>query len=202
MAVQLDRDLVAAGGDLFLIPLAGGFEETSFRGYDVVDGTVILRRAQFAVAWRVVVQNLDFHSLICGVAFIGRADPDAVVGSLFQFEFETEDEVGVFFFGEEIAAAIGRTFEQAVLDDVAAAFGLDELPAGQVLPLNSVVKLTGDAASRMPAANPMTAQIVLDIDFTPLDYPLFVNRLAAIMAVRVEIRADSALRGLCRGRYR
>src|SRR5690348_1741520 len=85
-----------------------------------------------AISWCVMVQDLDLHSLIGRVAFKGRADADAVIGALLELEFETEDEVGVFLFGEEIAAAVGRALDETILDDVAAAFLADEFPAGEI----------------------------------------------------------------------
>ena len=48
-------------------------------------------------------------------------------------EFEAESEIGIFLFGEEIAAAIGGAHDLAVLHDVAGTVAADEFPPVQCL---------------------------------------------------------------------
>ena len=62
-----------------------------------------------------VVENLDIHAGVSGVALLGHADADAVVSGRRKLELEPEDEIPVFLPRIEIAALAG---DHAVLDAV------------------------------------------------------------------------------------
>ena len=128
-AVEGHDDVRADGGDLLLVPLADGFQESGFGGEDVVNGAVILGRAELAFIDRgVMIEDLNFHAEVGGVAFEGGADADAVVGAFGELEVETENEVGVLGFGEEVAVGVRGGDEESVFDEVAGA-AADVAPA-------------------------------------------------------------------------
>ena len=64
-----------------------------------------LQLAPLAFVRRAFFEDLNLHAEIGGVAFERRADAEAVVGTFFKFEFKAQDEVFIFLFGEQIAAA-------------------------------------------------------------------------------------------------
>ena len=112
-AVEGHDDVRALGGDLFAVPFTNRLEESRFGGEDVVNGAVELSGADFAfVNGGVVVEDLNFHAEVGGVAFEGGSDADAVVGSFGELEVETENEIGILGFGEEIAVGFGRRDEE------------------------------------------------------------------------------------------
>ncbi len=52
-----------------------------------------------------VVEYLELgHGVVGGITFSGVADGKAVITAGGEFEFKADGEVGVFFFGEEVAA--------------------------------------------------------------------------------------------------
>ena len=61
-----------------------------------------------------IVQDLDFHAHVGGVAFERRADSDSVIGALGQLEVEAKDEIRILLLGQQPAAAAGRALERAV----------------------------------------------------------------------------------------
>jgi hypothetical protein len=83
----------------------------------------------------VVVEDLNLHPLICGIAFQRRADTDAVVGRGIEQELETERKIPVFPLGEQVAAAIGGAQDGAVLDDVPASLPAHQRPPVQGFPV-------------------------------------------------------------------
>jgi len=113
--------VVTDADDLFAVPFAGWFEEILF-GLEgtggAVDGAVVLIGGEAFVFFVAVVEDLDFHADVGGVALAWIAETDAVIGAWFEFEFEVEDEVAVFFFGAEESAG-GSADDGAVLDFVA-----------------------------------------------------------------------------------
>src|ERR1019366_274299 len=96
-AVQYDGDAASIGRDLFLVPLAQRLAVSRACRNRIVDRAVILLGPDLAFVHGIgIVQNLDLHALISGVAFVRRADADSVVGARRQQELEPEDEVRVF----------------------------------------------------------------------------------------------------------
>ena len=127
-------------GDLFRVPLADGFLVAALRRKHVVDRPVVLRRLELRVLRAAVVEDLNLHADVGGVALERRADADAVVGVLGQLEVELEDEVPVLLLGEEVAAVFLGGEQHTVFDLVAlaglvlgAVGALAVDPAGQIL---------------------------------------------------------------------
>ena len=69
-----------------------------------------------------MIENLNFHAFVGGIAFVRGTDADAVVRSFGEQEFETENEIRIFFLREEIAAAVFRADDMAAPYDIACAF--------------------------------------------------------------------------------
>src|ERR1700755_3641509 len=80
-AIQGDLDPVPHRDDLFLVPLAGGQEKTTFCGNDAVDGAVVLTGIEVFVFWRLIVEDLELHAYVSSVTFQGGTDADAIVGA-------------------------------------------------------------------------------------------------------------------------
>ena len=121
--------MAADTGDFLFIPLAGLFQRAAPGRNNIVDRPAILRGAKVRVLRRGVVEDLNFHSQESRIAFQRRANPDAVVRAGFQFEFQSQDKVGVFPFGEQIPAATTSAVYHALFDAVAVTPFADELPA-------------------------------------------------------------------------
>ena len=122
LAVEHDRDLLALRGHFLHVPLAGGLHRASLGRDHVVDAAVVLRvlqRAPLARQRRSLVDDLQFHPLVGGVALARRADAEAVVGAFGRhLELEPQHEVAVLLVGEQLAAATLGAEEHAVLDAV------------------------------------------------------------------------------------
>jgi hypothetical protein len=135
-SVQNYCDFSSFRDNFFLIPLAGGLLEPLLGGNHVIDRAVILGRPQLAMVTRgAIVEDLNFHSLVGCVSFIGRANADAVVRSFEEAKFEAQKEVRELFGSEEVTAAIGGTHEEAVFHHVTAAFLSDDPPAIERFPV-------------------------------------------------------------------
>src|SRR5579871_4396661 len=48
-----------------------------------------------------------------------------------EFEFEAKHEVGILFFGEEVAAAIGRAIDDSVFGHISGPLSADKHPTGE-----------------------------------------------------------------------
>ena len=103
------------------IPFAYRLEIAALGGDDIVNGAVILPGVKVLVPRAAVVEHLNFHPGIRGVALRGRADADAVVGVGSQLELEAKNKVAVLFFGVKIAAVVNGAVDGAILDGVALA---------------------------------------------------------------------------------
>src|SRR4051812_18385438 len=77
-AVQNYADMVAAGDDFFVIPLACGLQVPSFGSHDAIDGTVCLPRLNGLISRRSIVENLNLHGSISWIARQRRADAHPV----------------------------------------------------------------------------------------------------------------------------
>ncbi len=129
-AIQLHDDAGAAGGDLLGIPFADRLQKPGLGGENIVDGAVILGGAEFAfVHGRIVIEDLNLHALVGGVAFEGRADADPVIGCVGQLEVEAQNEISVLGLREEVSVTIRRRDEEPIFDEVAGASGTDKSPA-------------------------------------------------------------------------
>ena len=94
-AVQRNADVVALDSDLFAVPFADRFQETAFGRNNAVHRTVILVFLELAVNRGFVVEHLNLHADISGIAFERGPDSDPVVRAFGQHEVEAEDEVFV-----------------------------------------------------------------------------------------------------------
>ena len=107
--LRTDRD------DFFVVPFANRLEGAGFGGDDAVDAAVTL---PFGDSRIVFVDDLNLHAVVGGVEIRGgRTDSNAVVAVLREFEFETEDEVGIRFLCFKVAALFAD--EISVLNRVA-----------------------------------------------------------------------------------
>src|SRR5262245_53856201 len=120
--------MASARGDFVAIPHSDG-DCAIFSGDDIVDRPVELPRFDVGVFGGFIVQDLYFHALVSGVSRKGRANPDTVVRTLFEFEFELKDEIAKLFFGEKISAAPFGAIQDAVSDTVARALPVHQGPA-------------------------------------------------------------------------
>src|SRR6188768_2927150 len=128
-AVQSDADAPAVGSDLFAVPFACRLEIAGARRDHVVDRSVMLLRSDLAlVAFVAIVEDLDLHALVGGIAFERRADTDAVVAAWLGPELEAEDEVGVLANREQVAATVRGTDDGAIANQVAGTDAADEAP--------------------------------------------------------------------------
>jgi hypothetical protein len=122
-AIQHDPDMPAERGNFVGVPLAD-FGGAVFCGNDVVDRAIKLPGFDGGVFGGLVIQDLDFHSAISGVARERSANADAIVAAGLQFEFQAQHEIGELTFREEIAAAtlgaINHTIGNAVSGSVLA----------------------------------------------------------------------------------
>src|SRR5438034_882088 len=129
MAIQHHFDMAALRGDFFLVPLAERFLRSAFGGDDIINRPVILHRAKVFVLRRAVVQHLDFHAGVGGVALVWSANPNAIIGTVLESEFKTENKIFVFLFGKQIATAAVGAIKNAIGDAVTRAILTDEFPA-------------------------------------------------------------------------
>ena len=105
-------------------------------GKDIVDAAGVLSRFQalaFLVDSSFFVEDLDFHAHIRGVAFKGSANADTIIAAVPEAPVQAKDEVGILFFGEEVASSVGGADEDLLVDDIARAVALDQRPAAKVL---------------------------------------------------------------------
>jgi len=103
------------------VPLAHGLLGSTLAGHDVVDRAVVLLRAQVRVLRRAVIEDLQLHAVVRGVALQRRADAHAVVAPGLELELEAEDEIRVLLLGQHHPAAFGGADQVAVLDGILAA---------------------------------------------------------------------------------
>jgi hypothetical protein len=66
----------------------------------------------------VVIENLDFHAGVGGIAASGGADADAIVGGLGELEFELKIEIAVFLVEKQIPTVGGGAVKNAILGRV------------------------------------------------------------------------------------
>ena len=119
--VELHRNLPPLHGDLLRVPFPHRFLVAALRRKHVVDRPVVLRGLELRVLRAAVVEHLDLHPDVRGVAHERRADPDAVVRVLGQLDVEAQNEVRVFLLGVQVSAVFLRGEEDAVRDLVALA---------------------------------------------------------------------------------
>ncbi len=127
MGVQGDFYQVVAGGNGHAVPEAGLFFYVYVGGEAIVNGTTGI----FAGFFTVSVHDLDFDpgEPIGGIT---GADEDTAVGTIGNFEFEVEYEVGVGIFGPDVAAAVSG--EDAVVERPTVGFenGVGEIRFKQI----------------------------------------------------------------------
>lgn len=83
---------------------------------------------------RRVIEDLDFISDEGDLTSIqGRTKGHAAVAAGRQFEIKSQNEIGIFFLREQIATAIGRANQHAVLHQITRPFLPQERPTFQRL---------------------------------------------------------------------
>ncbi len=87
-----------------------------------------------------VIEYLTLHADIGGVAFQRSAYSDPIIARMIQFELETKVEIGVFFLGEQIAAAVCGTVEDTIFRHVSRAHAANERPSIQGLSIKNADK--------------------------------------------------------------
>ncbi len=122
-AVEPDHYATSVGGNLLFVPLPRRSKRIGRRRREnIVYGPVILSRLQAAaIAFVVVIEDLNLHAAVSDIALERRADTDTVVAARLHPELEAEDEIGVFLLRQEIATAVRRANEQTIFHDVTAA---------------------------------------------------------------------------------
>ena len=66
---------------------------------------MVLVNVQVLIYFGIVVEDLQFHALVCRVAFEWRPDPEPVVGAGGKQEVEAEIEIAVLIFRVKVATA-------------------------------------------------------------------------------------------------
>ncbi len=155
LAIHDDLDTAALGCDFLGIPLARRLECPAFGRDDAIDRTMILFRAQFApfsTISRAILQNLNLHADIGGIAVEWCADAHAVVRAILQLELKAQDEIIKFLFREQISTAAQGAIDDSVGDAVTRAVLAGEFPARQRFPIEQGneprVVLGGDTRSQ------------------------------------------------------
>src|SRR5207247_1823152 len=93
-AVQRHLDPAAIGEDFLLVPLAHRFAIAGAGGNNIVDGAVILFGPDLAFVHLVaIVENLNLHALVGGVALKRRANADAVICARGQHKLEAKSKI-------------------------------------------------------------------------------------------------------------
>ncbi len=129
-AIERDADASAIGHYLFSVPFTCGLEEACPRRNDIIDRSVVLFGLYFAfILFVTVIEDLNLHSDISSVALPRHANADTVVAAGFSPKFETKDEIRIFLFSQQIAAAIQWADQNAVSDDVPRSVPADERPS-------------------------------------------------------------------------
>ena len=105
-AVEDHGDVIAAGDDFFVIPLADRLLVPGLGRHDAVDRAVRLPGLDLAILVGRVVENLNLHADIGRIALERRANADAVVAAAGQLEIEAERKIGVLALGVQFSAAI------------------------------------------------------------------------------------------------
>ena len=90
---------------------------------------MVLTGQQVCVHGAAIIQHLALHAHVRRIAFKGSAQPDSVVAVGEQLELEAEHKVAVLFYGKQIAAAIGRAVQNAVLRHITRPRPVHEGPA-------------------------------------------------------------------------
>ncbi len=94
---------------------------------------MLLRFELAFVTLVLVIEDLNLHALVGRVALERGAYADAVVAARLGFEFEPKDEIGVFFFGQQIPSAVKRADEHVVFDQITGAVTTHQFPALETL---------------------------------------------------------------------
>src|SRR5436190_24025986 len=81
LAIQCHPRMPALIADLFMVPGAGRLQGAAPGGKQAVDRAAELPRLEVRILRRRVVQDLDLHARVRGVALQGRAYADPVVGA-------------------------------------------------------------------------------------------------------------------------
>src|SRR5204862_8139939 len=119
LAIEDDLNVLAVASDFLRVPFASLFKEAPLAGKNAVDRAMRLVILNRLVSRVIVIEHLDFHADEGGIPFPRGADANAVVSAGSELEFEAEDEVGVFFFGVEVAPlAVFQANDRPVLDFV------------------------------------------------------------------------------------
>ena len=147
-AVEDDRDVRPDGGDLVVVPFADRAQMALLRGDDAVDRAAVLPRLVLLLERTRVVEDLDLHAVVGGVAedpaaagkraaaeaFPPGADREAVVAVRHELELEARGEVGELLFVEEVAEVL-----RSLPEDELAVLDVEEVrrarPAGEVAPV-------------------------------------------------------------------
>src|SRR5262249_27987212 len=107
-AVLLDEHLAALADDADAVPLADGVVLLQLRRLDVVDGAGVLIGGELGLVDLVpvfVVDELDLHADVGGVALVGGADADAAVAApLRPAVLAAQLEVAELLLGEQVTA--------------------------------------------------------------------------------------------------
>ena len=111
-------DVVAVSIDLLGVPSTQLGEGDDLGFDDTVNSTVVLLGFQpTSVDGRVVVQNLDLHTVVSSVNTHGGTDTDTVVYTrINECELETKNEVAVLLFGVEVTqTAVLSSYEDGTV---------------------------------------------------------------------------------------
>lgn len=88
-----------------------------------------------------IVQNLNLHPFISRIAFVRRANPNPVIRPWRQQKLEPENEIRVFFFSEQIAAALFRTNNPSPFrHHIARTMSAHQLPSIERFPIEQRMK--------------------------------------------------------------
>ena len=102
--VHRHLDAVALHHDFFGVPSTQLREDDTFGRNDAIHRTMYLIFAQILVDRCIMVENLDFHTLVSCIHTHRSTDADTIVHTfLHEAEFETEDEITVFLLCIKIA---------------------------------------------------------------------------------------------------
>ena len=119
-AVDDDLDVPSLDRDLLGVPLPDRPQDAAARRHHAVDRAVVLVRLEAPVHRRAVLEDLELHPDVGGVALERGADAEPVVGGRGQLELEAEDEVGVLLLRVQVPpAALGTDDDLPVLGGVA-----------------------------------------------------------------------------------
>ena len=123
LAVQNHLDVVAFRDHFLIVPFAYRFQCTAFGGNHPVNRTVILVRFEILIDRCVVIENLQLHPYIGGIALGRGTDTETVVRSRRQLELEAENEVLVLVLRVKVAAVaalVRNERNHAVVADIIA----------------------------------------------------------------------------------